>query len=172
MPDVTRRTAELTDVVLVPADGKTIFAECAEDWLDKQGDGRPRTAELYRYLLGSHITPNCGNLELSAIAKSATMTSGATPLQRLAPTPPSLTDSSDQCKLLAIQSLRALGGEAPSVAASWVGDNCLCRSRWPSRASYVRGGGLPGCLSRGASPDRPGPFPRHVQVSYTSQEVI
>ncbi len=36
--------------------------------------------------------------------------------------PPSLTDSSDQCKLLAIQSLRALGGEAPSVATSWVGD--------------------------------------------------
>ena len=94
MPDVTRRTAELTDVGLVPADGKMIFAECAEDWLDKQGDGRPRTAELYRYLLGSHITPNFGNLELSAIAKSATMTSGAI----AAPTPRSNAPLLDRLK--------------------------------------------------------------------------
>ena len=54
----------------VPAAGRTTFGEFADRWLDQQGHLRPRTVELYRYLLGSHIRPSFGNRQLAAITNS------------------------------------------------------------------------------------------------------
>ena len=50
-----------------PSAGKITFAEFASLWLANQSHLRPRTLELYRYLLGSHITPTFGQRQLSAI---------------------------------------------------------------------------------------------------------
>ena len=52
---------------MAPADGKVAFGRYASDWLKSQHHLRPRTVELYAYLLGSHLTPAFGDTALSAI---------------------------------------------------------------------------------------------------------
>jgi integrase len=63
----TKETDILRGEWVDPSAGRVTFAEFANQWLANQGHLRPRTLELYRYLLGSHITPTVGQLQLSAI---------------------------------------------------------------------------------------------------------
>jgi integrase len=44
-----------------------LFGEYANDWIDERPGLRPKTIELYRYLLRSHLVPTFGNKMLSAI---------------------------------------------------------------------------------------------------------
>ena len=53
-----------------PARGKVTFGEYAQAWFDKQVHLRPRTCELYAYLLRAHIEPTFGDKALSAIVNS------------------------------------------------------------------------------------------------------
>ncbi len=53
-----------------PARGKVTFGEYAQAWFDKQVHLRPRTRELYAYLLRAHIEPTFGDKALSAIVNS------------------------------------------------------------------------------------------------------
>lgn len=53
---------------VAPANSKVTFSEFAEAWLEKQHHLRPRTVELYRYLLRSHLEPSFGDRTLSAIS--------------------------------------------------------------------------------------------------------
>jgi len=53
-----------------PARGKVAFSEYAKAWFDKQVHLRPRTRELYEYLLRVHIEPTFGQTALSAIVNS------------------------------------------------------------------------------------------------------
>jgi integrase len=53
-----------------PSAGRIAFAQFADQWLANQGHLRPRTVELYHYLLASHICPTFGQRQLSAITNS------------------------------------------------------------------------------------------------------
>ena len=66
----TKETDILRGEWIAPAAGKVAFGEFADKWLDQQGHLRPRTVELYRYLLGSHMRPTFGDRHLSAITNS------------------------------------------------------------------------------------------------------
>ncbi|MGH9104783.1 MAG: tyrosine-type recombinase/integrase [Acidimicrobiales bacterium] len=63
-----------TDIVrgewIDPGAGKVTFGEFSDQWSDQQGHLRPRTVELYNYLLTSHIRPTFGDRQLSAITNS------------------------------------------------------------------------------------------------------
>jgi integrase len=50
--------------------GKTTFGDYATTWLDRQGHLRPRTSELYDYLLRCHLLPAFRERALTAIANS------------------------------------------------------------------------------------------------------
>jgi integrase len=56
----------LNDQWLNPDDGKVPFGEYARDWIDERPDLRPKTVELYRYLLRRHLNPT---LEAKPIAE-------------------------------------------------------------------------------------------------------
>jgi integrase len=47
----------LDDDWLNPDDGKVAFGEYARDWIDQRPELRPKTVELYRYLLRRHLNP-------------------------------------------------------------------------------------------------------------------
>ena len=66
----TKETDILRGVWTAPAAGKVTFGEFADQWLANQGHLRPRTVELYRHLLVSHIDPTFGPRQLSAISNS------------------------------------------------------------------------------------------------------
>jgi integrase len=53
-----------------PSAGKVTFGEFGSKWLEGQVHLRPRTAELYRYLLRSHLEPAFGAQQISAITNS------------------------------------------------------------------------------------------------------
>jgi integrase len=53
-----------------PRSGRIPLSTYANQWLQLRTDLRPRTRELYDYLLGRHILPYMGQLELSAITPS------------------------------------------------------------------------------------------------------
>ena len=56
----------LDDQWLNPDDGKVPFGEYARDWINERPDLRPKTVELYRYLLRGHLNPT---FETKAIAE-------------------------------------------------------------------------------------------------------
>jgi integrase len=66
----TIETDLLRGAWVAPSDGKVSFSEYANDWLDKQSHLRPRTIELYRYLLRCHLDPTFGAHPLSAITST------------------------------------------------------------------------------------------------------
>jgi integrase len=47
----------LNDEWLNPDDGQVPFGEYARDWIEERPDLRPKTVELYRYLLRRHLNP-------------------------------------------------------------------------------------------------------------------
>ena len=53
-----------------PAAGKETLASFSNEWLDRRADLAVRTVELYRYLLGNHILPALGTIELATLAPS------------------------------------------------------------------------------------------------------
>ena len=53
-----------------PSAGRTAFAEFASLWLANRGHLRRRTIELYRYLLGSHVTPLSDSASCPTITNS------------------------------------------------------------------------------------------------------
>lgn len=55
---------------VAPNAGKISFAEYADAWLGRQGHLRPRTVELYRYLLESYLVPAFGRRGLADISRS------------------------------------------------------------------------------------------------------
>jgi integrase len=66
----TKETDILRGQWVAPAAGKVSFSEFVDKWAEQQGHLRPRTVELYRYLLGSHIRPTFDGYQLSAITGS------------------------------------------------------------------------------------------------------
>jgi hypothetical protein len=66
----TRETGILRGEWAAPSAGKVTFGEFAGKWLEGQVHLRPRTAELYRYLLRSHLGPAFGAQQISAITNS------------------------------------------------------------------------------------------------------
>jgi integrase len=62
------RSAHLQGTWLDPDAGKVTFAKYAETWLGMRSDLRPRTVELYDYLLRHHIVPEFGEASLKAIS--------------------------------------------------------------------------------------------------------
>ncbi|MFF4620056.1 tyrosine-type recombinase/integrase [Nonomuraea jabiensis] len=57
----------LDDEWIDPDAGKIAFGKYAQDWIDERPKLRPRTVELYGYLLRSHIAPTFGEKPLNAI---------------------------------------------------------------------------------------------------------
>ncbi len=55
---------------VAPPTGKVTFGEYSLSWLQRQGHLRPRTRELYEFLLRKHIEPTFGGRPLTAIAYS------------------------------------------------------------------------------------------------------
>lgn len=51
-----------------PEAGKVTLGGYAESWLDRQSHLRPRTVELYRYLLDCHVLPTVGKRALADIS--------------------------------------------------------------------------------------------------------
>ena len=47
----------LNDDWLNPEDGRTSFGQYAHDWIEERPNLRPKTVELYRYLLRAHLNP-------------------------------------------------------------------------------------------------------------------
>jgi len=62
------RAALLQGTWLDPNAGKEIFATYAERWLEMRADIRPRTLELYDYLLRHHLVPLFGEMPLKGIS--------------------------------------------------------------------------------------------------------
>ena len=50
-----------------PDDGKVPLADYAQTWIAERPGLRPKTVELYRYLLRKHIAPVLGNLAIADI---------------------------------------------------------------------------------------------------------
>jgi integrase len=57
----------LNDQWINPDDGKVPFGEYARDWIDERPDLRPKTVELYRYLLRRHLNPTFGSKPIAEI---------------------------------------------------------------------------------------------------------
>jgi integrase len=57
---VTTEAAILADDWINPDDGRIPFGEYAEEWIDERPDLRPKTVELYGYLLRRHLVPTFG----------------------------------------------------------------------------------------------------------------
>jgi hypothetical protein len=53
-----------------PGSGKVAFGDYATEWLSRQGHLRPRTAELYRYLLRDYLAPTFEGRQMSTITMS------------------------------------------------------------------------------------------------------
>ena len=53
-----------------PAAARTLFADFAEAWVEERPNLRPKTRELYRYLLRAHIMPAFGSYTVSAITEA------------------------------------------------------------------------------------------------------
>lgn len=65
---LTRKEAEILDDEWIDPDaGKVNLGEYGRDWIDERPNLRPRTVELYRYLLRAHIAPTLGDKSLSDI---------------------------------------------------------------------------------------------------------
>lgn len=60
----------LADEWIKPDDGKVPFGKYAEEWVDERADLRPKTVELYRYLLRRHISPTFGTKALAEIKEA------------------------------------------------------------------------------------------------------
>src|ERR1700683_5816210 len=51
-----------------PDRGKQLLADYAETWITQRPGLRPRTIELYRWLLKRHIAPHLGNVPLAKLS--------------------------------------------------------------------------------------------------------
>ena len=60
----------LADEWINPDDGKVPFGKYAEDWIDERADLRPKTVELYRYLLRRHLSPTFGTRAMAEIKEA------------------------------------------------------------------------------------------------------
>jgi integrase len=54
---VTTEAEIRADTWLNPDDGKVLFGRFAQDWINERPELRPKTVELYRYLLRCHLNP-------------------------------------------------------------------------------------------------------------------
>ena len=57
----------LDDEWISPDDGNVAFGKYAGDWIDERPDLRPKTVELYRYLLRRHLSPTFGARAIAEI---------------------------------------------------------------------------------------------------------
>ena len=53
-----------------PDEGKVAFADYARTWIEERPGLRPKTVELYRYLLRKHMAPALGQLAIADIQPS------------------------------------------------------------------------------------------------------
>ena len=60
----------LADEWINPDDGKVPFGKYAEEWIDERADLRPKTVELYRYLLRRHLSPTFGTRAVAEIKEA------------------------------------------------------------------------------------------------------
>jgi integrase len=65
---LTLKEAEIrTGDWINPDDGKASLADYGRTWIDERSGLRPKTVELYRYLLRKHLTPVLGSLPIADI---------------------------------------------------------------------------------------------------------
>jgi integrase len=64
---VTIEAEILADDWINPDDGKALFGKYAEEWINERPDLRPKTIELYRYLLRRHLSPAFGTRAMAEI---------------------------------------------------------------------------------------------------------
>ena len=64
---VTIEAEILADDWINPDDGKAPFGKYAEEWINERPDLRPKTIELYRYLLRRHLSPGFGTRAMAEI---------------------------------------------------------------------------------------------------------
>jgi integrase len=57
---VTTEAEMLADDWINPDAGRILFSDYADRWIDERPDLRPKTVELYRYLLRRHLVPTLG----------------------------------------------------------------------------------------------------------------
>jgi integrase len=57
----------LDDEWINPDAGKVAFGKYAEDWIDERAELRPKTVELYHYLLRRHLSPTFGTRAIAEI---------------------------------------------------------------------------------------------------------
>jgi hypothetical protein len=53
-----------------PDRGKVKLTDYAETWIAQRPGLRPRTVDLYRWLLKKHIAPHLGNVQIAKISTS------------------------------------------------------------------------------------------------------
>lgn len=54
-----------------PQGAKVRLNEYANDWITQRAGLRPRTADLYRWLVAKHVTPYIGNLPIGKLTTQA-----------------------------------------------------------------------------------------------------
>jgi integrase len=64
---VTTEAEMLADDWINPDAGRIPFGDYATQWIDERPDLRPKTVELYRYLLRRHLTPTFGTKAMADI---------------------------------------------------------------------------------------------------------
>ncbi len=57
----------LDDDWINPDAGKVAFGKYADDWIAERPDLRPKTVELYRYLLRRHLSPTFGTKGIAEV---------------------------------------------------------------------------------------------------------
>jgi hypothetical protein len=60
-------SAQLDRRLLCPDSGKISLADYARAWIDERPGLRPKTVELYRYLLRRHLAPILGAMPIADI---------------------------------------------------------------------------------------------------------
>ena len=68
---LTRKEAEiLNGDWLDPDAGRILFGEYAQAWIDERPGLRPKSIQLYRYLLRRHLDPGLGTKSLADITRT------------------------------------------------------------------------------------------------------
>ena len=68
---LTRKEAEILNGEWIDPDaGRVPFGQFAEAWIEERPGLRPKSVELYRYLLRRHLRPSFGNVAIGSISEA------------------------------------------------------------------------------------------------------
>lgn len=68
---LTRKEAEILNGDWInPDSGRVLFGEYAAAWIEERPNLRPKTIQLYRYLLRRHLSPDLSGLSVAGITEA------------------------------------------------------------------------------------------------------